>query len=199
MKGFGLLCATLVALATSAGSARAGGGGVIHGTVARDGARETVVYVDSIPAKVELKLAKSSHSGVWVAQRRSGFVPSLRIVVQGDTVRFLNRDRHYHNVFGVGPGVKFDLGRYASGQSLSTRFEHLGVVRLFCELHPAEAGTVFVVPNHAFARPDARGSFALPRLPPGHYSLRIWNARLGEQGREVEIPHRGDAEIAIRS
>jgi len=173
--------------------------GTIRGTVAPANLAEgCVVYLDSIPAKVEQKLARSAPRQLWVSQRRSGFVPSLRVIVLGDTVRFLNRDRRYHNVFSVSPTRKFDLGKYAPEQSLLATFDRTGAVPLFCELHSNETGMLFVVPNHAFARLHRRGTFVLPKLPAGTYVLKLWHPRLGEQTREVEVPRKGDIVLSLR-
>ncbi len=173
--------------------------GVIRGTVAPASlATGSVVYIDSIPPKVEQKLARSAPRQVWVSQRRSGFVPSLRVIALGDTVRFLNRDRRYHNVFSISPTRKFDLGKYAPEQSLLATFDHTGAVPLFCELHPNETGMLFVAPNHAFARLNRHGTFVLPKLPPGTYVLKLWHPRFGEEAREVEVPRKGDVVLNLR-
>jgi plastocyanin len=175
------------------------GAGVIRGTVAPASlAAGCVVYLDSIPPKVEQKLARPAPRQVWVSQRRSGFVPSLRVIALGDTVRFLNRDRRYHNVFSVSPTRKFDLGKYAPGQSLLATFDRAGAVPLFCELHSEETGMLFVAPNHAFARLSRHGTFALPKLPAGTYVLKLWHPRFGEQTREVEVPRKGDVQVSFR-
>lgn len=77
-------------------------------------------------------------------------------------------------------------------------FDRAGVANLHCDIHPDESGFVVVVPNHAFARPDSLGRFALPKLPKGDYTLHVWHPRLGEITRDVTMPKHGDLKIELR-
>lgn len=175
------------------------GAGVIRGSVEPPTlAAGTIVYLDSIPEKVEKKLAKHADSSRWVHQIPKGFVPGVVGLARGTTVHFLNRDRRYHNVFSVTPANRFDLGPYGPGKSVSETFDRDGPVRIFCELHSDESGLLFVTPNHAFAAITRRGTFVLPKLPPGTYTLKSWHPRWGEQTRQVEIPRSGDAVVLLR-
>lgn len=175
------------------------GAGVIRGTVAPVSlATGCVVYLDSIPAKVEQRLTKHARPDRWVSQNRQGFAPALVAVARGTTVHFRNRDRRYHNVFSVSPTHRFDLGQCPPESSLSETFDREGAVQLFCELHSNETGMVFVAPNHAFARVTLRGTFVLPKLPAGTYVLKLWHPRFGEQTREVEVPRGGDVVLSLR-
>jgi hypothetical protein len=115
----------------------------------------------------------------------------------GTRAEFQNLDHVYHNVFSVSPARRFDLGKYAPGKIDTVDFERAGVVNLHCDIHPDELGYIVVTPNHAVARPDSLGRFRMPKLPPGHYTLRVFHPRRGEFERPVEVPKRGDVSVDL--
>lgn len=117
----------------------------------------------------------------------NGFEPRVLPVTAGSTVRFLNRDRVYHSPFSVSPACRFSLKGCAPGQERSVVFDTVGVVNLYCELHPVAAGFVFVRPDRLFACPRADGHFTLPRLAPGAYIVKAWHPVLGETSRRVKV------------
>ena len=73
---------------------------------------------------------------VVVDQKEKEFSAKAVEVQRGDTVRFVNSDPFFHNVFSMSPARPFDLGWYPRGQSRSVRFDEPGVVEVECAIHP---------------------------------------------------------------
>lgn len=156
-----------------------------------------VVYLDSIPAKVEKKLAKDVYP-VRIGQGYGQFHPSVATVTVGDTVIFENHDRVYHNAFSVSPTHRFDIGKYAPRQNRRVVFNRPGTVTVFCDIDPGESGTIVVAPNHACTLADRDGFFELPRLPAGRYRLHVIRPAKPPIVRDVEIPKHGDVALDLR-
>jgi hypothetical protein len=166
------------------------------------GVGEGVVWVETIPDRLEAKLASPPKKG-WFArpaaapplpdivERADGFSPRVRVVPAGTQVEFTNADRLYHSVFSVSSARHFDLGKSAPGRRDTLAFARTGVINLHCEIHPEAIGFLVVTPNHAFATPDSAGRFALPRLSPGRYVLHAWHPRAGELKLPFDVPRRG--------
>src|SRR5688572_20934413 len=105
-----------------------------------------------------------------VIQKNKSFIPSFTIVPRGTEVEFPNWDSFDHNVFSRSKAAPaFDLDRYPQGQSKSRVFEKVGVVQVFCNIHPQMRAIIFVTPNRYFTRADADGKFAIRGVPPGQY------------------------------
>jgi plastocyanin len=170
--------------------------------VVQRGARDAVVYLEEVPEKVEKKLGrnatKKSARPPRIVQNQLKFVPRVLATAAGTPVAFENLDRVYHNTFSVSAAKRFDLGKYPPGAVDTVVFDRVGVANLHCDIHPDESAFVVVVPNHAFARPDSLGRFALPKLPKGQYRLRVWHPRLGQISRAVEVPKRGDVVLELK-
>ena len=123
---------------------------------------DIVVYLEEVSAPHDLALP----SAPTLTQRGMSFDPSVLVVVAGQEVGFPNEDPYYHNVFSYSPAKRFDLGRYTKGKSKSVVFEDPGVVQVFCDIHSDMKGTILVLQNPYFARPDPKsGGFRIPSVP----------------------------------
>ena len=130
-------------------------------------------------------------------QRDERFVPRVLAITVGSIVDFPNNDRTYHNVFSLSEARSFDLGRYAAGRSKAVRFERPGVVRVFCDIHSHMSAFILVFAHRFFAVTDDEGRYRLDGVPPGTYTLAVWNETvhgdpprrtitIGEAGDDVE-------------
>jgi len=144
-----------------------------------------VVYVASDPTLDSTPLPRERSS---VAQRNKLFVPNFLVIPRGAEVEFPNWDHFDHNVFSRSKAAPaFDLDRYPYGSSKSRKFDKLGVVQVFCNIHPSMRAVIFVTPNSFFARADAEGKFEISGLPPGHYELVAWHERCEEKHKAIDV------------
>jgi len=106
------------------------------------------------------------------------YAPHVVVVPLGSTVRFPNHDPFNHNVFSVSEPNSFDLGLYGRGETKSYTFEHSGLVRVYCNVHPRMVAYVLVMENRYYAQPANDGSFAIDNVPAGRYRLHVWHERI---------------------
>jgi len=162
--------------------------------------RRSVVYLETAP-RPAFDSREEPHARM--DQRNETFVPHVLAVVAGTTVDFPNDDRTYHNVFSLSKAKSFDLGRYATGKSKSVRFDHPGIVRVFCDIHSHMSAFILVFAHRYFAVTEDDGRYRLENVPPGNYTLTVWNETIrGEAPRRaVTIPEGGgdvDADFTVR-
>ena len=124
--------------------------------------------------------------------------PNVLLVDPGTKVHFRNRDTVFHNAFSVSPENRFDAGSIGPGKERAIRFDHPGIVNVFCELHPQEASYIVVAPRKFSTRPDAGGNYMLAGLAPGPYAIRAWHPSLGSQTRRIDLPPRGHVTVDFR-
>jgi plastocyanin len=146
--------------------------------------RQSVVYLESAPQR-----AFEEHRGAQARldQRNETFVPFVLPITVGTTVEFINSDRTYHNVFSLSKARRFDLGRYGSGRSKSVRFDHPGVVRVFCDIHSHMSAFILVFAHRFYAVTDAEGRYRIDGVPPGTYTLVAWNDGRERETRTVQV------------
>jgi len=166
--------------------------GALHGTVdARPVAARVsaVVYLETVPGTFR---APAQHARV--DQRGLQFIPHVLAVLRGTTVDFLNSDNVRHNVFSP-DGTTYNLGSWPQGEVRSTAFQQAGVFRQLCQIHPEMQSFILVLSNPYFAITDAEGTFRIPGVPPGTYTLKVWSERLPTTSQQVTVTAGGDLEV----
>jgi len=149
-----------------------------------------VVYLDgegprAAPARVDMSLdARQFH-------------PRVVVVGMGSTVNFPNLDPFNHNVFSLSDPNDFDLGLYSSGTTHRHRFRRPGLVRVYCNIHPRMTGFVVVMANAWYTQPGADGTFTIPDVPPGTYTLRVWHERAPDFSRQITVPAGGLSGLTV--
>jgi plastocyanin len=155
--------------------------------------RRSVVYLESGPIGA---FDDNVRAEARLDQRNEAFYPYVLAVQAGTSVAFPNDDRTYHNVFSFSKARRFDLGRYARGESKSVRFDRPGVVRVFCDIHSHMSAFILVFAHPYFATTDAEGRFRIPSVPPGAYTIAVWTDGAVRETRKVEVPP-GEATVDL--
>ena len=151
-----------------------------------------VVYLESAPRGA---FEQSEPGRAVMDQRNETFVPHVLAITTGTTVDFPNSDRIYHNVFSLSKITRFDLGRYAAGHSRPVRFDHPGIVRVFCDIHSHMNAFILVFSHPFFAVTDAEGRYRIENVPPGTYGVIAWHEGLSSDPRPATVPDGGVAEL----
>ena len=144
-----------------------------------------VVYLASNPA-LDRKTGPAINA--VVTQYNKTFAPNFLVVPTGTNVDFPNWDDFDHNVFSKSAAAPaFDLERYPKGQSKARVFEKLGVVQVFCNIHPDMRAVIYVTPNGFFTTASKDGAFKIDGIPAGSYEIVAWQERSEEQRQTVQI------------
>ena len=138
-----------------------------------------------------------------LVQRNKSFEPHVLVVPVGSSVEFPNRDPFFHNVFSLFEGKRFDLGLYEAGSTRNVVFDKPGISYIFCNIHSEMSAVVIAVSSPYYAISDARGRVAIPHVPSGRYTLRIWYEdtlpeELNSLTREVTISQDASSLGAMR-
>jgi plastocyanin len=151
---------------------------------------DVVVYVDG--AKTKPSPTRST-----MTMKGKNFLPRLVVVSVGGTVEFPNEDPIFHNVFSVSGDNRFDLELYKRPKSGSWTFQHPGVARIYCNIHPQMSAVVMVRDNPYYTKTAQDGSFAIADVPAGKYVLRAWHERGGEAAQDVTVAARGETDVKL--
>jgi plastocyanin len=103
------------------------------------------------------------------------FVPYVKPVFLGSTVRFPNSDNIRHQVYSFSPAKKFELPLYAGSNATPIVFDKPGVVVLGCNIHDWMIGYIYVSETPFFAKTGPLGAASITDIPPGEYTVRIWH------------------------
>jgi hypothetical protein len=138
-------------------------------------------------------------------QKNKMFEPHLLVVTKGSTVEFPNSDPWFHNVFSLFNGKRFDLGLYEAGTSRTVHFDREGISYIFCNIHPEMSAIVVVLASPYFGVTQKNGDFEIADVPPGRYTLHLWNehaqpSALNSLSRELQVAGTHDSlgELRLR-
>ena len=92
---------------------------------------------------------------------------------------------------------KVNLGRYPQGKSKSRTFTRAGLVKVYCEIHSHMSATLMVLDHPYFTTPGLDGSFTLPQVPEGRYTIVGWHERVGEQTSTIRSKRAETASVEL--
>ena len=141
----------------------------------------TVVWVEGLPA------GEPNEATPTMSQSGIQFLPRVMTVVAGQTVDFPNEDDVAHNVFSLSKANKFKLGIYPKGQSRQVTFAKEGVIDLFCSIHRHMHAVIVVTPSEHAALTEVGKPFEIANIPPGTYTVKIWNSAHKLVTKEVTV------------
>jgi plastocyanin len=140
-----------------------------------------VVWIEGVePSKMEPRSVEIRQEGIE-------FRPRVLALPVGSTVNFSNADDVFHNVFSYSKAEKFDLGKYPKGQSKSVEFKNRGLVDVRCEVHDHMRSYIHIFDHPYYAIVEGDGSYRIPKVPPGKYTLVAWKEFFDPVRQEIEV------------
>jgi plastocyanin len=159
-----------------------------------NGIRNAVVSLQNPPpgAKLDWKLPPAK-----MDQKQCSFVPRVVVVPVGETMEFLNSDRLLHNVRSA-PKENSPFNRaQPHARTISFVFKQPELLRVDCDLHSWMRGWVVVAAHPFYAVTNEQGEFSLENVPPGKYTLQIWQESLGNMTQEVTVGNQGTTTVTV--
>jgi plastocyanin len=159
-----------------------------------NGIRNAVVSLQNVPAGAKRKWNLPPPR---MDQQQCSFVPRVVIVPVGGTVEFLNSDRLLHNVKSL-PKENPSFNRaQPHARTISFMFKQPELLRVDCDLHSWMHGWVVVAAHPFYALTDESGEFVIENVPPGKYTLQVWQEILGTVTQEVTVGNKGTAPLNV--
>jgi hypothetical protein len=154
-----------------------------------------VVGQDRGLANVVVSLTDMAHGyplrpapAVRFDQKGCQYIPHVLVFPAGSTVVILNSDGILHNIHtesAVNPVI--DLAQPGFKKQIRVTIEKPEIIKVTCDAHNWMEGWWYVTGTPYYALTDDHGRYAINRVPPGTYTMRIWQERLGMQSQHVEV------------
>ena len=145
-------------------------------------------------------------NAVVLDQKGCRYHPHVFGVQVGQAIEIVNSDPTLHNIHATPKtNSEFNTAQPIQGMKTSHTFtakEADVVVPFKCDVHGWMNAFVGVLDHPYFAVTSADGSFSIPNLPPGTYTLAAWHERLGTQTQSITVAakeSKSDANFAFKA
>lgn len=125
------------------------------------------------------------------------FVPHVQVIRQGE-LAIHNSDPVLHNTHGFfGKRTAFNVALPIQNQTVTKDVKSSGIMRVECDAHGWMLSWIYVADNPYYALTGKDGAFAIKDVPPGKYTLVVWQEHTGELERPVEVKAKESATVTI--
>jgi len=143
-----------------------------------------IVFLET---KTKMKVPNQKTLKVTINQTDLKFSPKHSVIPVGSIVEFSNQDMEVHNILSKSMNNQFNLGAMPSGMIKSIRLHQPGPIVLRCNLHKDMVGTIFVIPNGYYTKPDERGNYEFNQVKSAGYILQAWAPHLAPSDVETNL------------
>lgn len=127
---------------------------------------------------------------VVLDQKGCQYSPHVNGIQVGQTLQIKNDDATLHNVHAM-PNVngQFNEGQPVQGMVSEKKFEKAEMTpfKIKCDVHGWMRSYMAVMPHPFYAVSAANGTFTIPNLPPGTYTVVAWHEKFGQSEQSVTV------------
>jgi hypothetical protein len=147
-------------------------------------ALENVVVYISAGAPDE---AAPSKAAVFT-QKGCRYLPHVLAFQVNQELNVMNDDQTSHNIHPLAKiNREWNKSQPPGSPPIVDKYDKAEMIPVKCNIHPWMHGTFAVLKNSHFAISAEDGSFTLPNLPPGKYTVTAFHESYGDQSQEVTI------------
>jgi plastocyanin len=124
-----------------------------------------------------------------IDQSECMYRPRVQGIMVGQPIAIRNSDQTLHNVHTYkGPSTMFNQAEIPGMPPIVRKFDGpAAVIKFKCDVHPWMTGFVAVSSHPFFAVTGADGTFTIPDVPAGTYTVEAWHERFGTVTTEVTV------------
>jgi plastocyanin len=133
---------------------------------------------------------------VVIDQKGCWFHPRVMGIQTGQTLKVINSDEVTHNIHPMAEvNREWNHSQGAGDPPIARKFLKPEImIPVKCNIHSWMHAYIGVLDHPYFAVTGEDGKFTLRNLPPGTYTLGVWQEKLGTQEQQITVPAHGNAE-----
>jgi plastocyanin len=148
------------------------------------GIRGAIVSIPGIAKGAALQPEKA----VKFDQRECVFEPHVLAFSAGSTIEILNSDDIMHDLRTFSTAnPPLNLIQPRTVKSIEVKIEKPETIKVGCYMHPWMSAWWYAAGNPYYAVTGTDGKFEIRDVPPGTYTLKLWQEKLGSRTRTVTV------------
>ena len=157
--------------------------------------RDSVVFLKDVAAGKPWPEATAARP--VLDQEKCRFEPHVQVARRGK-IDIVNSDPVLHNTHGYyGKRTAFNVALPIQGGKVTKLLRSPGEVRIDCDAHGWMLAWIYVVDNPYFAQTGEDGTFTITGVPPGEYTLAVWQETLGLTEMPVRVAANETTEMPV--
>jgi plastocyanin len=123
-----------------------------------------------------------------LTQKGCHYIPHMLAFQVNQELKIQNEDQTSHNIHPL-PKLnrEWNKSQPPGTPAISEKYDKAEFIPVKCNVHPWMHGTFAVMKNSHYAVTGDGGTFTLPNLPPGKYTITAFHESYGEQSQEVTL------------
>jgi hypothetical protein len=134
---------------------------------------------------------------VVIDQKGCWFRPRVMGIQTGQILQVINSDPVTHNIHPMAEvNREWNHSQGAGDPAIARKFLKPEImIRVKCNIHSWMHAFTGVLDHPYFAVSSDDGTFAIKNLPPGTYTVAVWQEKLGTQEQQVIVGPSGNAKV----
>jgi plastocyanin len=127
---------------------------------------------------------------VVLDQKGCQYHPHVNAIQVGQPLQIKNDDATLHNVHAMPvANSQFNEGQPVQGMVSTKKFDKAEMTpfKIKCDVHGWMHSYMAVMPHPFYAVSTSDGTFTIPNLPPGTYTIVAWHEKFGQTEQQVTV------------
>jgi len=121
-------------------------------------------------------------------QKGCDYVPHVLAFPAGSTVKIVNSDGILHNIHTYSTAnPSFNMAQPKFKKVIEQKVEKPEVIKVTCDAHGWMHGWWVATDTPYFAVTDDKGNYSIPGVPPGDYTVEVWQEKLGTDDQKASV------------
>jgi plastocyanin len=121
-------------------------------------------------------------------QKGCDYSPHVLAFPAGSTVEIMNDDGILHNIHTYSKAnAPFNMAQPKFKKEIKQTIAKPEIIKVNCDAHGWMHGWWYVTDTPYYAVTDDKGNFTIKDVPPGNYTIEVWQEKLGTQDQKVDV------------
>jgi Polysaccharide lyase family 4, domain II len=159
------------------------------------GVMDAIVYLKEVPKGKRWDKPKKTPT---INNRKCNFEPHVQVMPAGMNLAILNSDPVLHNTHGfLIKATVFNVAMPKQGMRVERPIKKPGIVRVECDAHGWMLAWIYAADNPYYAMTGRDGSFTINDVPPGDYTMVVWQEYTGSMDVPVTVKAKETATVPV--
>ena len=121
-------------------------------------------------------------------QKGCDYVPHVLAFEAGSTVKIVNSDGILHNIHTYSTvNPSFNMAQPKFKKVIEQKIDKPEVIKVTCDAHGWMHGWWVATDTPYFAVTDDKGNYTIKDVPPGDYTVQVWQEKLGTEDAKASV------------